>query len=474
MSYIKPQKIVKVVKLKRKNVYSRADSRYYSLDIFPNEIFKPGALKKKISTHYYMDGWDPEQNLIEFENIPVSGFALTKIEGGGNKMDLKIKDPRGFNVNITSANLTEISLNSTLSHGVICTKCVWLFDEKSSSPYLALEGTEKYQQAMERARQLTTTIDKEDLGSLKTGDCVMLRNGKSAYIIVANDFNLLQRQFNFTSATDDKYPFFESSKKRYLYALDKKDTDEFLKNCHQSNYTDPHWHYNHYLNHYVVPELIRTTQSQIVEIQSSGIRDNPYLNRIINLSVVEHSYVGSLTSSEKSKTLRLVGENLQISLIPVIQHLEEIYEIYQKSSTPKFNGYYHNSYLERYLGSLSIVLDQKIYIPRIATRLFQNNTDINSINKICPDTSQPVLNYTYSARSQMLNFDIVNNNIMLMDPQASDPAIDLFNNETTRWEYGRMSRSSYHNGAFNTSKFQDLKFVQVSHEINGETFKFYL
>jgi len=105
------------------------------------------------------------------DNELLAGFEIDKStrRGGwhGGNVVWRVTDPRGFTLEISSANLSRIIGCSTITNGVIEGKCIW--GRQGSANILLPEGSDVYQQAKKQTKKLATTIP---LSQVKPGDVI--------------------------------------------------------------------------------------------------------------------------------------------------------------------------------------------------------------------------------------------------------------------------------------------------------------
>lgn len=115
-------------------------------------------------------------NIIENSpNTPRKGFRITKSVArcgwnGGNKL-VRIEDPRGFELEISVANLVKVMSMSTFIDGVCQTECVWGRDGANNT--LLPVNSEPYKEAFDN----TVAKNKKtiSLRELKFGDMVKIK-----------------------------------------------------------------------------------------------------------------------------------------------------------------------------------------------------------------------------------------------------------------------------------------------------------
>ncbi len=111
------------------------------------------------------------------ENTPMLGFKMSGdirrgMQGGQDKW--RIVDPRGFELEITSTNLSMLLADTTLEKGEILDKCVWA-REGGQNLLLTVES-EEYIEAVKMTEIANSTAAWKDV---KLGNTVVLQNGIS-------------------------------------------------------------------------------------------------------------------------------------------------------------------------------------------------------------------------------------------------------------------------------------------------------
>lgn len=132
-------------------------------------------LKRKAT----VDNWTGSAKGTRFEtfdNVLVEGFRISQSvrrygwNGGGNVL-WRIEDPRGFELEISSANFASIVDCATIDKGVISGKCVW--GREGAINILLPEASEPYQEAV-----VFTDLSKKTVGAkeLVAGQFVRMKD----------------------------------------------------------------------------------------------------------------------------------------------------------------------------------------------------------------------------------------------------------------------------------------------------------
>jgi hypothetical protein len=109
------------------------------------------------------------------DNIPMLGFRMSGdirrgMQGGQDKW--RIEDPRGFELEITSENLSMLLSDTTLEKGEILDQCVWA--REGGQNLLLTTSSEEYIEAVRMTQISASTASWKDV---KIGNRVVLQNG---------------------------------------------------------------------------------------------------------------------------------------------------------------------------------------------------------------------------------------------------------------------------------------------------------
>jgi hypothetical protein len=126
-----------------------------------------------------VDQWSKNSGIPSkvIENTPMVGFKLANAirrgdSWGSGNVVWRIEDPRGFELEISSSNLSQIMLNCTIENGEILAPCVW--GRLKAVNVLIPTNTDVYKNAItntKRANKLTSLKD------VKVGNKIVLQNG---------------------------------------------------------------------------------------------------------------------------------------------------------------------------------------------------------------------------------------------------------------------------------------------------------
>lgn len=187
---------------------------------FATPVSTDAAFAKRKST---VDNWASQYGckLFKaaevFDNVLMEGFCISRSVkrtgwNGGNVV-WRIEDPRGFQLEITSANFMKIVECTTLVEGVIQGKCIWGRD--GATNVLLPESSQPYKDAVAATQRVASS---KNIGAkdVKAGDVVEMKDGSTCTYL--GSFHIL------TSALDYKYGYRNydytfsqaASKKRYV------------------------------------------------------------------------------------------------------------------------------------------------------------------------------------------------------------------------------------------------------------------
>jgi len=114
------------------------------------------------------------------DNDLLGGFQIARevrrdASWGGGNVVWRIEDPRGFELEISSANMAAIMDCSTIVNGEIQGKCKWGWNTTGGSKVVLLpEHSEPYQQAIEDTKRHNSNVS---IKEVSLGDQVELKNG---------------------------------------------------------------------------------------------------------------------------------------------------------------------------------------------------------------------------------------------------------------------------------------------------------
>ncbi len=140
------------------------------------------AQKRKTTVDQWVTSAYAQQNkkripAHSYDNLPMAGFCLGKSIrrssnfGSGNVM-WRIEDPRGFQLEISSANMATIMDSTVIDRGEILNTCIWGRD--GGNNILVPVSSELYQIAQDNAERLQKSASLRDM---KVGNKVVFKNG---------------------------------------------------------------------------------------------------------------------------------------------------------------------------------------------------------------------------------------------------------------------------------------------------------
>lgn len=131
--------------------------------------------KRKMAT---VDDWSPTDNPpITFNNSPLYGFKLAKSTSDYvmHENTVLIEDPRGFEMEISILNFSQIVKQGIIVRGEIKSECVWAIE--GSVLILLTTDSDLYKTAKENTDRFAASVNTR---TVKPGNRILLQNGKVA------------------------------------------------------------------------------------------------------------------------------------------------------------------------------------------------------------------------------------------------------------------------------------------------------
>ena len=125
-----------------------------------------------------IDDWSPTDNPpVTFDNSPLYGFKLAKSTSDYvmHENTVLIEDPRGFEMEISILNFSQIVKQGIIVRGEIKSECVWAVD--GNMLMLLTTDSDLYKKARENTDRYTASVNTR---SVKPGNKILLQNGKIA------------------------------------------------------------------------------------------------------------------------------------------------------------------------------------------------------------------------------------------------------------------------------------------------------
>lgn len=173
---------------------------------------------------HYVDGKYvyPEFEASVQDNVLMDGFRIAesvrRIGWNGGNVVWRVVDPRGFELEISSANFARVIDCTTIVNGEIAGKCIWGRD--GAANVLLPEASEPYQQATANTKRSTMKVDAK---SLAVGDEVEFKDGQ--IWVYAGVFTILSRKEKRVEQGTGYYDRHYA----YSYTIDAKKRHVFTK-----------------------------------------------------------------------------------------------------------------------------------------------------------------------------------------------------------------------------------------------------
>lgn len=177
--------------------------------ITPHSI--DSSFKKRKET---VDNWmDKDGKSFILINTPIEGFRFVsdiKRSGwfGSGNVVWRVEDPRGFEFEISSDNLSSLMSLTTIKNGEIQGKCIFARDGSKNA--LLLENSEEYQIAIDQTRRNKSKVSLKDI---KISSLVEMQDGSFNYYY--GKIYCLEETMEY-SRSDRIYNVSHNVKERYL------------------------------------------------------------------------------------------------------------------------------------------------------------------------------------------------------------------------------------------------------------------
>ncbi len=137
-----------------------------------------GAKKRMATADNWAKGWGRSQEEIDpktVDNVLMSGFKVAHSVSRYSTSNVlwRILDPRGFELEISSANMSDLIGITTIEQGEIQERCIWT--RQGANNVLLTESDPVYLQAIENSERIEKKVSLRDI---KIGNTVVLLNGK--------------------------------------------------------------------------------------------------------------------------------------------------------------------------------------------------------------------------------------------------------------------------------------------------------
>ncbi len=137
-----------------------------------------GAKKRMATADNWAKGWGRSQEEIDpktVDNVLMSGFKVAHSVSRYSTSNVlwRILDPRGFELDIRSANMSDVIGITPIEQGEIQERCIWT--RQGANNVLLTESDPVYLQAIENSERIEKKVSLRDI---KIGNTVVLLNGK--------------------------------------------------------------------------------------------------------------------------------------------------------------------------------------------------------------------------------------------------------------------------------------------------------
>lgn len=264
--------------------YNEQDGKVYKNVLV--EYFKKGNLVK--SEPIVVDGKAPDEiQPAIIDNVALDGFEIDKEVkrygwNGGNVV-WRIKDPRGFALEISSANLGRMIDFVTIEAGKIKQRCIW--GRMGAVNVLIPEGSEYFENAVKNTK--ISKMEKISLRDVNVGDEILLKDGKTG-IYLGKYFTL---RSGFHSKEELYCVKFNIVNEKYLIKI-----TDLPKELKKLNGKYEYWAYSSP----TVKEIIKKVETPLSKEQIAD-EVNAYLKNVNMIEGLDASFYVSPTKIDASK-----------------------------------------------------------------------------------------------------------------------------------------------------------------------------
>jgi len=136
-----------------------------------------GAKKRMATADNWAGGWGRNKTDIDsktVDNVLMSGFKVAHSVSRYSTSNVvwRILDPRGFELEISSPNMSDLIGITTIEQGEIQDRCIW--SRQGANNVLLTENDPVYLQAIENSKRIEKKISLRDV---KIGNTIVLLNG---------------------------------------------------------------------------------------------------------------------------------------------------------------------------------------------------------------------------------------------------------------------------------------------------------
>ncbi len=137
-----------------------------------------GAKKRMATADSWAYGWRQKGERIEpktLDNVLLTGFKVAHSVQRYSTSNVvwRVVDPRGFELEISSGNMSDLIGSTTIEQGEIQERCIW--GRQGANNVLLNEDDPEYVQAIANSARIEKKVSLRDL---KVGNIVVLANGK--------------------------------------------------------------------------------------------------------------------------------------------------------------------------------------------------------------------------------------------------------------------------------------------------------
>jgi len=186
---------------------------------------------RKVTVDRWSEGWSKEgKNILNSAswvgvNESLTGFKIlhTVSRSRTSNKVWRVLDPRGFELEISSWNLSELLQEVTLEEGVITSPCIWA-RSKNGENWLLAVGTDTYESAKEFTSVRSNRISLRDVD---LGDVVTLHDGRHVRYLGGFYYASWDDNYNYYGSEAERHQTI-GVRRKYAFLVQKDDGSETL------------------------------------------------------------------------------------------------------------------------------------------------------------------------------------------------------------------------------------------------------
>ena len=178
--------------------------RKSTVDHWSNSNRSKEKIEPKILDNELLDGYRIDRHIKRY------GWNSSNVV-------VRVEDPRGFEAEISVANLCKILENNTIENGLIKNRCIWGRD--GSQNILLAENSQPYLDAIQNTARQKKTVSVKDV---RPGNTILLKNGKTV-LYLGKGYDVNFSETDSPHQAKEFYISYDLKRAKHLYStIDEK------------------------------------------------------------------------------------------------------------------------------------------------------------------------------------------------------------------------------------------------------------